>query len=53
MPTVCPKEWKSGSPPKTMSSVDTSTSPTLISALRAMLAWVSSAPFGLPVVPEV
>ena len=54
MLTVWPKEWNSGRPPKT-------TSPAAISevvreetsALRWRFAWVSSAPFGLPVVPEV
>ena len=54
MLTVWPKEWKSGSEPRT-----TSPSSILqvvceaISALRVRLRWVSSAPFGLPVVPEV
>ncbi len=54
MLTVWPKEWKSGRAPRT-------TSPAAISqvvreetsALRKRLRWVSSAPFGLPVVPEV
>ena len=53
IPTVWPNEWNSGRPPKTTSSGPTSTRPTEISALRLMLAWVSSAPLGVPVVPEV
>ncbi len=53
-PQVRPKQWKSGRQPITTSS---SLSSTRVSALTAalviMLAWVSSAPFGWPVVPEV
>jgi hypothetical protein len=51
---VCPNEWNSGSPPKTTSSaVSCSRSVRITSVLLARLAWVSSAPFGWPVVPEV
>ena len=51
---VWPKEWKSGRPPKTMSPAPISeVVREATSALRWRLAWVSSAPFGLPVVPEV
>ena len=54
MLTVWPKEWKRGSEPRTTSPSRTSVivSPE-ISALRLRLRWVSSAPLGLPVVPEV
>ena len=52
--TVCPNTWNSGRPPNitssgpawTMSARDTS-------VLLMRLPWVSSAPFGCPVVPEV
>ncbi len=52
--TVCPNTWNIGRPPKmtssgrarTMSARDTS-------VLLMRLRWVSSAPFGWPVVPEV
>ena len=53
-PQVSPKQWNSGRHPITTSS---SLSSTRVSALTAalviMLAWVSSAPLGWPVVPEV
>ena len=53
-PQVSPKTWNSGSAP-----ITTSSGPIWIrvravtSALPASPAWVSSAPLGLPVVPEV
>ena len=51
---VCPNEGNSGSPPKiTSSAVSRNRSVRPTSVLRARLAWVSSAPFGWPVVPEV
>jgi hypothetical protein len=51
---VCPNEWNRGSPPNTTSSaVSCSRSVHITSVLRARLPWVSSAPFGWPVVPEV
>ena len=54
MPTDWPKEWNSGSAPRTTESELTSqVVRETISALRARFVWVSSAPFGLPVVPEV
>ncbi len=53
IPTVWPNEWNSGRPPKTTSSGVKSIMLTQISALRAMFAWVSSAPLGRPVVPDV
>ena len=54
MPTDWPKEWNRGRAPSTMSPAPTSqVVREEISALRARLRWVSSAPFGLPVVPEV
>ena len=52
-PQVCPKEWNKGSPPKMTSSGWGSNSATQAATLLMRLAWVSSAPFGLPVVPEV
>ena len=54
MPTDWPKEWKRGRAPRT--TLPGPTSQVVreeISALRWRLRWVSSAPFGLPVVPEV
>ena len=53
-PTTRPKTWNSGRQPMTMSSgviswIDVAER----SALRLMLLWVSSAPLGRPVVPEV
>lgn len=52
--TVCPNEWNSGNPPKiTSSGVSLSRVEPVTSALRVRLAWVNSAPLGLPVVPEV
>ena len=52
-PQVCPNEWNSGSAPRITSSGSTEISPRMTSALRARLPCVSSAPFGLPVVPDV
>ncbi len=53
IPTVWPNEWNSGSPPKTTSSGVNRIMLTHSWALLAMFAWLSSAPFGLPVVPDV
>ena len=53
-PQVCPKLWNSGRQPITTSSGPISISVVVDTvALRCMLAWVSSAPLGVPVVPEV
>lgn len=51
---VCPKAWNSGRPPNRTSSgpIRISVS-TVVTALVDRLRWVSSAPFGVPVVPEV
>ena len=53
-PTTRPKTWKSGRQPMTTSS-DVISWITVAErvALRWMLRWVSSAPLGRPVVPEV
>jgi hypothetical protein len=52
--TVCPNEWNRGRPPKIISSgVSCSRVVAVTSALRVRLAWVSSAPLGRPVVPDV
>ena len=51
---VCPNEWKSGSAPSsTSSSVKPASLPPVALQLRYRFAWVSSAPFGVPVVPDV
>ena len=50
---VWPKEWNSGSAPSAMSSSVVLASPTATSAFFFMFEWVSSAPLGLPVVPDV
>ena len=51
---VWPKEWNSGSAPSSTSSSPISPSvPPATKQLRSRLAWVSSAPLGVPVVPEV
>ena len=53
-PTTSPKTWNSGRQPMTMSSeVIVWMTWAERSALRWMLLWVSSAPLGRPVVPEV
>jgi len=53
-PQVWPKEWNSGRQPMTTSSGPRSNRVVAdTAALRRRLAWVSSAPLGLPVVPEV
>ena len=53
-PHVWPNEWNSGSPPKTTSSgLRLNRSVAATEALVARLAWVSSAPLGAPVVPDV
>src|SRR5262249_54440170 len=53
-PQVWPKEWNSGRPPKMTSSGPTWTrSVAVTSTLDTRLAWVSSAPLGRPVVPDV
>ncbi len=52
--TVCPNEWNSGSAPNITSSPPTGTSRgTTTAQLISRFEWVSSAPLGLPVVPEV
>ncbi len=57
MPTVCPKEWNSGSAIRKAccsgGMVELRTSPLLWMAFITMLSWLSSAPLGCPVVPEV
>ena len=50
---VCPNAWKNGSAPSVMVCSSSPNNATLTSVLRTRLAWVSSAPFGVPVVPEV
>ena len=51
---VCPKAWNSGSAPRITSSSVTCTSVIPVtSALRRRFSCVSSAPLGVPVVPEV
>jgi hypothetical protein len=51
---VCPKEWNSGrAPSRTSSEAISARVPAAISTLRRRFEWVSSAPFGLPVVPDV
>ena len=53
-PQVRPKTWNSGRQPIVTSSVPFCSRVRVTrSALLVMLAWVSWAPFGLPVVPEV
>ena len=52
-PQVWPNEWNSGSAPSTTSPAASENGPAEISALRIRLAWVSSAPLGVPVVPDV
>ena len=51
--TVCPNAWNSGSPPKMTSSAVKPKTLTQLRAFERIFAWVSVAPFGLPVVPEV
>ena len=50
---VCPNEWNSGSEPRITSSPVIANSSCATCALRPRLPCVSSAPFGVPVVPEV
>ena len=53
-PQVRPKTWKRGRHPITTSFSVSSTSVSALSAaLVLMLRWVSSAPLGWPVVPDV
>ena len=52
-PHVWPKEWNSGSAPRTTSSAVVWARSIIPLALARRLAWVSSAPLGLPVVPDV
>lgn len=52
-PQVCPKTWKKGRPPKTVSVPVMPRSPLTVSVLLRRLPWVRTAPFGRPVVPEV
>ena len=50
---VWPKAWKNGSAPRVTLVSSRSNSSTAAATLRIRLAWVSWAPFGLPVVPDV
>ena len=51
---VSPKTWNSGRQPMiTSSGVPSSSVSWVVRALLFRPAWVSSAPFGWPVVPEV
>ena len=51
---VCPNEWKSGSAANATSSLENGMRRgTTTAQLRRRFAWLSSAPFGFPVVPEV
>ena len=52
-PEVRPKTWNSGSAPSVTLLSSASTSSTAISAAARRLPWVSSAPLGVPVVPDV
>ena len=52
-PQVWPKEWKSGSAPSTTEPSSMSVKSAKAATLRARFACVSSAPFGVPVVPDV
>ncbi len=53
-PQVCPKEWNSGSAPsRTSSSVAWASVRAASSQFLRRFACVSSAPLGVPVVPEV
>ena len=51
---VWPKEWNSGRQPRmTSSAVSNITEVAVTIAFIVMLSWVSTAPLGAPVVPEV
>jgi hypothetical protein len=50
---VCPNAWNSGSAPRVMARSSMPNSASEASMLDRRLAWVSSAPFGVPVVPDV
>ena len=52
---VCPNEWKRGSVASALSSLRSSSTSlgTTNAQLRKRLLWLSSAPFGCPVVPDV
>ena len=51
---VWPKAWKNGRHPRITSAVSSPSRVVAMTwALRLRLKWVSSAPFGWPVVPEV
>jgi hypothetical protein len=53
-PQVRPKTWNRGRHPMMTSPVALSSSVSaVVRQFPARLAWVSSAPFGCPVVPEV
>ena len=52
-PQVSPKTWNSGRPPKITSSGVTENSSCETSTFFVRPSCVSSAPFGVPVVPEV
>ena len=50
---LIPPTWKSGIATCSTSPVRTSDTPAALSARAAMPRWVSIAPFGNPVVPDV
>ena len=52
-PQVWPNEWNRGSAPNMTSSWSTSSRFWVTSTFLARFKWVSSAPFGVPVVPDV
>jgi len=52
-PQVCPNAWNNGRHPISTSCGPTSNISALTCALRRRFACVSSAPFGVPVVPDV
>ena len=51
--TVMPKAWKRGRVTSAVVSQSSDTIPDAAMALDTRLAWVSSAPLGRPVVPDV
>ena len=51
--TVIPKAWNRGRATRATVLSSRSTRPAAARALDTRLAWVSSAPLGLPVVPDV
>ena len=50
---VWPKEWNNGSAPSMTARSSIPKRPTTTSTLRSRFSCVSSAPFGVPVVPDV